>query len=164
MGHRIEVCLDIMLEALLQLGMALVYYFGLVLLMRLAGKRMAGQVAMFDLLVLITLGVVLQKAALRDGRENAILFVATVLGAHLGLARACARSQRLRRLVRGAPRPLIEHGEVSFAALAEESLSYEDLLAGLRKLGYSDPRTVRLATLEETGHISVVAESEPGMR
>jgi hypothetical protein len=31
-------------------------------------------------------------------------------------------------------------------------------LAGLRKLGIASPREVRLTTLEETGHISVVAD------
>lgn len=31
-----------------------------------------------------------------------------------------------------------------------------ELLAGLRKLGYESPQQVKLATLEETGHISAV--------
>jgi uncharacterized membrane protein YcaP (DUF421 family) len=45
---------------------------------------------------------------------------------------------------------------VSLEALAEEKLSYEDLLAGLRKVGFANPADVRLAILEETGHISAV--------
>jgi uncharacterized membrane protein YcaP (DUF421 family) len=48
---------------------------------------------------------------------------------------------------------------VAFDALEEERLSYEDLLAGLRKVGFADPAEVRLAILEETGQISVVGES-----
>jgi hypothetical protein len=56
------------LEALVQAALALAYYASLVTLMRLAGKRLAGQVTTFDLVVLITLGVVLQSTALRPGR------------------------------------------------------------------------------------------------
>jgi uncharacterized membrane protein YcaP (DUF421 family) len=59
--------------------------------------------------------------------------------------------------VRGAPRPLVRYGQVEHDALADEGLSYDDLLAGLRKLGFDSPGNVALATLEETGHISAVA-------
>jgi uncharacterized membrane protein YcaP (DUF421 family) len=141
--------------------LALAYYLGLVLVMRLAGKRLAGQVTTFDLVVLITLGVVLQGIALRPGRANAIVFVVTVFAAHRGLAVACSRSWRLRRLVRGTPTALVRHGQVSWEALEDEGLSYEELLAGLRKLGHGGPEGVALATLEETGHISVVTRAAP---
>jgi uncharacterized membrane protein YcaP (DUF421 family) len=143
---------------LLQALLALAYYAGLVIIMRLAGKRLAGQTTTFDLVVLIGLGVVLQTTALRPGLTNALVFIATVFAAHRALAIACARSGKLRRLVRGAPRPLIRHGQVAHDALEDEGLSYDDLLAGLRKLGFDSPAKVALATLEETGHISAIAE------
>jgi uncharacterized membrane protein YcaP (DUF421 family) len=145
-----------MWEFLLQALLALAYYAALVIIMRLAGKRLAGQTTTFDLLVLITLGVVLQQTVLREGTTNALVFVATVFALHRGLALWCAKSQRVRRLVRGAPRPLVRDGQVAYDALEDEALSYDELLAGLRKSGINDPKTVRLATLEETGHISAV--------
>lgn len=147
-------------EPLLQVLLALAYYVGLVTVMRLAGKRLAGQTTTFDLVVLITLGVVLQSTALREGTINALIFIVTVFMAHRALALVCARSKRVRRLVRGAPRPLIRSGQVAHDALEEEGLSYDELLAGLRKLGYPGPQGIRLATLEETGHISVIAEEQ----
>lgn len=151
-------------ESVLQILLALAWYLALVAIMRLAGKRLAGQTTTFDLIVLISLAVVLQQTVLEEGAANALLFVATVFATHRVLAFACARSRRLRRILRGAPRPLVRDGRVAYEALEEEGLSYEELLAGLRKSGISDPRTVRLATLEETGHISTVRmgeESEP---
>jgi uncharacterized membrane protein YcaP (DUF421 family) len=132
------------------------YYVALVLLMRAAGKRLAGQTTTFDLIVLISLGVVLQTAALRPGLANALVFVVTVFALHRGLAVASSRSRRLRRLVRGAPRPLVVDGRVSEEALAGEGMSRDELLAGLRRLGYASPSEVRLAVLEETGHVSAV--------
>lgn len=146
-----------MSDVLVQFALALAYYAALIAVLRIAGKRLAGQVTTFDLIVLITIGVVLQRPTLREGNVNAIVFALTVFGAHWGLSIACAKHQRLRRWVRGAPRPLVEHGRVSFEALEAENLSYDELLAGLRKLGHENPKDVRLATLEETGHISAVA-------
>jgi uncharacterized membrane protein YcaP (DUF421 family) len=148
-----------MQAALLQILLALGYYIGLLLIVRLAGKRLAGQTTTFDLVVLITLGVVLQQAVLQDGTLNSAIFIVTVFLAHRGLALWLARSKRMRRLIRGAPRPLVVDGRVAYDALEEEGLSYDELLAGLRKLGYDSPSAVRLATLEETGHISAVAHS-----
>jgi uncharacterized membrane protein YcaP (DUF421 family) len=143
-------------DILLQVGLAIAYYAILVTVMRLAGKRLAGQTTTFDLVILITISVVLQTTALREGVLNALIFIATVFGAHQRLAAACARSTRIRRLVRSCPRPLIQNARVDHEALASEGLSYEELLAGLRKLGYSSPEEIRSATLEETGHISAI--------
>jgi uncharacterized membrane protein YcaP (DUF421 family) len=141
--------------------LALVYYGALILMFRLAGKRLAGQTTTFDLVVLIGLAVVLQTVTLRSGAVNAVIFVVTVFGVHRLLAVACARSPRARRLFRGAPRALVLRGRVSEAALAEEAMSYEELLAGLRKAGFRHPSEVHLAILEETGHISATPIGRP---
>src|SRR5690348_373993 len=143
-------------DVLIQVGLALAYYATLVVVMRLAGKRLAGQTTTFDLVILITISVVLQTTALREGVLNALVFIATVFGAHQLLAMGCARSTRIRRIVRSCSRPLIENARVDYDALESEGLSYEELLAGLRKLGYSSPDGIRSAPLEETGHISAI--------
>ncbi len=147
-----------MLEsALLQAGQALAYYASLVLIMRISGKRLAGQMQTLDLIILITLGVVLQTTALEAGTANAVVFVVTVFGAHRLLSWAARTSPRVRRLVRGRPRALVRDGRVIEAALEHEGLSRDELLAGLRKLGYDSPARVRLAMLEETGAITAIA-------
>jgi uncharacterized membrane protein YcaP (DUF421 family) len=135
---------------------AALYYVGLVAMMRVAGKRLAGQTTTFDLLVLIQLAVVLQTTLLGDGIANAFVFMATVLLLHRLVAHACVRSPRLRKFLRGEPRPLITKGVVLDDALAKEEMSRAELLAGLRKLGFASPEEVELAVLEETGHISAV--------
>jgi uncharacterized membrane protein YcaP (DUF421 family) len=135
---------------------AVLYYAGLVLVVRLAGKRLAGQTTTFDLVVLIQLAVVLQTTLLGPGVARAAVFLVTVLALHRLVAYACARSPRLRKMLRGQPRPLVTQGTVLEDALATEGMSRADLLAGLRKLGFASPEEVELAVLEETGHISAV--------
>ena len=140
-------------DYLLQAVKAAAYYAALIVLVRMAGKRMAGQTTTFDLLVLITLGVVIQTAALEDGAANAVVFVL-----HRGMAAVCARSPRIRHLLRGHPRPLVRDGRLIEHALTAEGVTRSELLAGLRKLGYERIEDVRLAVLEETGHISAVGQ------
>ncbi len=143
-------------DLLIQAAKAAAYYIGLIVLVRMAGKRMAGQTTTFDLLVLIALGVVMQSAALAEGAVNAFVFIVTVFGLHRLNAWVCSRSTRVRHLLRGKPRPLIRDGRVIERALVLEGVTHGELLAGLRKLGYARVDDVRLAVLEETGHISAL--------
>ena len=144
------------IETIQQCLLAIAFYAAVVSLLRLAGKRLAGQTTTFDLVVLISLAVTLQSVTLREGTANALVFVVTVFITHRALAWVTAKSPRARRIVRGAPRPLIRYGVVAEDALEDEGLTYDDLVAGLRKLGHESPAQIRLATLEETGHISAI--------
>jgi uncharacterized membrane protein YcaP (DUF421 family) len=140
----------------MQAVMALAYYLILIIIMRLAGKRLAGQTTTFDLLVLITLGVTVQSALVGDEKPEIAVFVITVFSVHRLLARVCKRSATIRHLVRGRPRALVRDGAVIPEALDAEGVSHDELLAGLRRLGFEQPQEVRLAVLEETGHISAI--------
>ena len=144
---------------LLQVLKALGYYAVLVIVMRVAGKRLAGQTTSFDLVILIQLAVVIQDLLYDKSPTNAFVFVVTVLTAHRLIAAACARHDGLRHFIRGAPRPLVQNGVVMERALAEERMSQEELLVGLRKLGYASPEEVETAFLEETGHVSAIART-----
>jgi uncharacterized membrane protein YcaP (DUF421 family) len=158
-GRRVPHAILMKMEAAALARQALyaaLYYAGLVLILRLAGKRLAGQTTTFDLVVLIQLAVVLQTTLLADGVANAFVFLLTVLVLHRLVAQACARSSRLRTFLRGEPRPLVTQGVVLDDALVKEGMSRAELLAGLRKLGFASPDEVELAVLEETGHISAV--------
>jgi uncharacterized membrane protein YcaP (DUF421 family) len=146
----------------LQAGWAAVYYLGVVGVVRIAGKRLAGQTGTFDLVVLIQLATVLQRMALGDSPAEGFTFLATVMACHLGLARLSASSQAVRRVLRGEPRALVRDGQILQEALESERMSRDDLLAGLRKQGYASPEDVKLAVLEETGHLSAVPRDDPG--
>ncbi len=145
-----------------QAATAALYYIALIVLTRFAGKRLAGQTTNFDLIVLIAMGVVLQTAALSPGPANAIVFVVTVFACHKLLTWGCARFDLLRHVVRGKPRVLVRDGCIDSDALQSEGIGQAELLAGLRKLGHADVEDVALATLEETGHISAVAQESKG--
>src|SRR5687767_6903048 len=95
-----------------QLGLAVAFYAAIVFLFRIAGKRLAGQTTTFDLIILISLSVAIQKATLLDGLENVITFVFTVFILHWTNAKLCARSRTIRYVLRGLPCQLVEDGEI----------------------------------------------------
>lgn len=142
--------------------LAILYYFSVIVLVRIAGKRLAGQMTTFDLVVLIGLVVAAQQAILTPGRATAAVFIVTVLATHRSVTWLCARSRIVRRLLRGRPRALVRNGVIIEQALAEEGVSHDELLAGLRKLGFESPAKVKLAMLEETGHVSAIAADDSG--
>lgn len=145
---------DLAVQALKAFG----YYAALVVMMRLAGKRLAGQTTTFDLLVLITLGATIQSSLVSEGFANTLVFVIVVFTTHRVVAAVCRRSTAVRHLVRGKPRALVRDGHIIEDALEAEGVSHDELIAGLRRLGYPSPAEVRLAVLEETGHISAVGQ------
>jgi uncharacterized membrane protein YcaP (DUF421 family) len=139
-----------------QIGLSSLYYIGLTLIVRMAGKRLAGQTTTIDLIILISLGVVLQNLTLAEGQWNSVIFILTVFTLHVSLARLCQRYPAIRRLLREQPRPLIRQGRVLSRALEDEGLTEDELLAALRRMGVDSPQQVRLAVLEETGHITAI--------
>jgi len=143
---------------------AVAWYAALVVLTRIGGKRLAGQTTTFDLLILISLGVVLQGVVLQKGAAAAFVFVAVVFTLHRLLAMGSVRWPRLRHLLRGKPRPLIRDGVVDKEALLREDMTIADLKAGLRKAGYDRFDDVETATLEETGQITAACRRAPTPR
>ena len=144
----------------MQFALASAWYVALLLVARIGGRRLGGQTATLDLLVLITIAVLLQNSLLLKGPLAAMIFAMTALLWHRCLAAACARWPGLRIFVRGRARALIRDGHIELDALQAEGLSHEDLRAGLRKLGIAGPEQVLLATLEETGQISAIKRAD----
>jgi uncharacterized membrane protein YcaP (DUF421 family) len=140
--------------------LAFFYYFSVIVLVRVAGKRLAGQMTTFDLVVLIGLVVAAQQSILTPGPLNAAIFIVTVLVTHRAVTWLCGRYRSVRHLLRGRPRALVRNGIIIEQALADEGVSVDELLAGLRKLGFESPTKVKLAMLEETGHVSAIAADE----
>lgn len=136
---------------------AIVYVFLLVLL-RLTGKRQVGQLAPFDLVLLLVLSNAVQNSM--NGGDNSLvggLISATtlvVLNQTIGLV--TYRSKRLEALVEGRPQVLIHNGKLYEHALHDAKLTRHELDAALRRSGCGDVEDVHYAVLENNGAISVV--------
>jgi uncharacterized membrane protein YcaP (DUF421 family) len=136
---------------------AIIYVF-LLGLLRLTGKRQVGQLAPFDLVLLLVISNTVQNAM--NAGDNSvtagIVLASAVVGLNYLVAIATYRSKRIEGLVEGEPQVLIHDGRVNEGALRRQRLTRHELMAALRQGGCAAIDEVQAAILENNGHISVV--------
>jgi uncharacterized membrane protein YcaP (DUF421 family) len=141
----------------LVLRSAVVYFFLLVII-RMTGKRQVGQLAPFDLVLLLVLSNAVQNS-MNAGDNSLIggLLAATALVTlNLGVSVATFRSKTLEALVEGRPQVLIHNGRVYQKVLDDACLTHHELNAALRQEGCAAVADVQYAVLENNGSITVV--------
>jgi uncharacterized membrane protein YcaP (DUF421 family) len=135
----------------------LVYAFLLVLL-RLTGKRQVGQLAPFDLVLLLVLSNAVQNSM--NGGDNSLIggliSATTLVTINLGIGVVTYRSKRLEALIEGRPQIVIHNGMLYDTVLRDAKLTRHELNAALRQNGCDCVDDVHLAVLENNGSISVV--------
>jgi len=138
---------------------ALVVYAFLIVLLRVTGKRQVGQLAPFDLVLLLMLSNAVQDSI--NGGDNSLLgglVSATTLVVINGVVSwGTWRNKRFERLVEGRPQILIHNGHLFEDVLAAAHLTHHELNAALRQSGCTCVEEVRSAVLENNGAVSVVA-------
>jgi uncharacterized membrane protein YcaP (DUF421 family) len=144
----------------LVLRSAVVYGFLLVLL-RLTGKRQIGQLAPFDLVLLLVLSNAVQNSM--NGGDNSLVgglvSAATLVALNFGIGYATFRSKRLEGLIEGRPQVIIHNGRVFEDVMRRAKLTHHELSAALRRAGCACADEVQVAVLENNGSISVVMRS-----
>lgn len=136
---------------------AVVYVFLLVLL-RITGKRQVGQLAPFDLVLLLVLSNAVQNSM--NGGDNSLVgglvSAATLVALNYGVGLATYRSKKIESLIEGRPQILIHNGKLFEDVVAKARLTHHELAAALRLAGVSCVEEVHTAILENSGEISVV--------
>lgn len=139
---------------------ALVYGFLLVTL-RLTGKRQVGQLAPFDLVLLLVLSNAVQNSM--NAGDNTVgagfILVLTLLALNAGVGWLSWRSKRAELWFEGKPVILVHDGRPDEGALGRERITRHELMAAVRQAGASDLQEVRYAILETNGRINVIAKA-----
>ena len=143
------------------LRVVIIYAFLLVLL-RLSGKRQVGQLAPFDLVLLLVLSNSVQNAM--SGGDNSVLAGLISAGAlvlvNYLVGLATYKSKRLEALIEGRPEVLIHNGKLFTEVMEREKLTHHELNAALRAAGCACIEEVHFAILENNGVISVQPRKE----
>lgn len=137
-------------------------YLGILILLRLAGKRDLAQLNTFDFVVLLLLSNVVQNAII--GPDNTLsgglLGAAILVAGNSLLVRVVRRNESLVRLFEGTPTSLVCDGTLDRDAIARLGLREEDVIQALRHQGANDADEVQSATLEPGGSIVVVLKED----
>jgi uncharacterized membrane protein YcaP (DUF421 family) len=141
----------------LVLRCVIVYTF-LIVLLRISGKRQIGQLAPFDLVLLLVLSNSVQNSmnAGDNSLVGGLISAATLVGINALVGLVSYRSKTLEALIEGRPQVLIHNGRIFEEVMKRAKLTHHELNAALRAAGCSCPTEVHMAILENTGDISVV--------
>ncbi len=137
---------------------ACLVYFLLLVMIRMTGKRTMGQFTPFDMLLVVLLGNAVQNALLGQDTSvgGGLLLAATLIALNWIVGLASARSPKVERWVEGSPVLLAREGQVYRDVLRRELISHEDFEKAIRDAGCLDVADIKLAVLENNGHITVV--------
>ena len=136
---------------------AVLIYAAIFLLLRIVGKKHVGELAPFDLVVLLILSECVQ-GALTAGDNSVtagVIAAGTLFGANQIVGYVSSRSKGLERVLEGKPKILVRNGNVCKDVLAREQITHSELIEALRREGCSSLTKVRYAILENDGHISI---------
>jgi uncharacterized membrane protein YcaP (DUF421 family) len=141
-------------------------YLGLLILLRLGGKRQLAQMNTFDLIVLLLLSNVVQNAIIGtdDSLVGGLLGAAILVAANYLLVRATFMHSLVSRLLQGSPTPLVEQGRVDDRALRRELITRAELEAALRRQGMDGLDGVEEVVIEPEGSISATEKPQASLQ
>ena len=136
---------------------AIVYLF-LFIALRFIGKKHVGELAPFDLLVLLILSETVQNAMIGTDSSliGGLISAATLIALAQLMSFMSWKSKRLSRVVEGTPKILVRHGHCYRAELRKQQISISELTEAMRREGCANIADVRVAILENDGKISII--------
>jgi uncharacterized membrane protein YcaP (DUF421 family) len=138
-------------------------YAGIILFVRIAGKRTLGKMNAFDLIVTVALGSTLATILL--SQDVALAEGLTAFGLLIGLQAVITwlsvRTDVVPRLVKSEPALLVWRGEQRTDALERERVSEAEILQAIRQAGLASVEDVHAVVLETDGSFSVIEDESP---
>ena len=137
---------------------SVIVYGFLIIMLRVSGKRQVGQLAPFDLVLLLVLSNAVQNSM--NGGDNSLvgglISAATLIALNYCVGLATFKSRRLEAVVDGRPQVLIHDGKLFEDVMARAQLTHHELQGALRQAGCACVEDVQSAILENNGAISVI--------
>jgi uncharacterized membrane protein YcaP (DUF421 family) len=137
-------------------------YAGLLLFIRVSGKRTLSKMNAFDLVVTVALGSTLATILLNRNVSLAegLTALATLILLQYLVAWLQVRSGLVRRLAKSEPRLLYYHGRFLDAAMRHERAVRAELLQAVRSTGHQSLESVEAVVLETDGTFAVVTKQQ----
>ena len=136
---------------------ALVIYAGLLIALRLFGKREVGQFTLYDLVFILLVANALQPAI--TGPDTSLgggfVLIVVLVGVNY-LVGKLDNMPRFHRLFTPAPAVIVRNGKYLPDVMKKEGVDAEEVEMAMREHGIVDMKDVQLAVLEPDGTISVV--------
>ena len=134
-----------------------VVYLFLLVVLRLLGKRMAGEMSILELALIIMLGAILAPAMQMFDRGilHGLLILLLVLAYYRAVTWISVRSPVFEAVTLGSQKILLKDGVLQLDVMDEERVSREQLFALLRQKGLFQLGEVKRVYLEASGHFGL---------
>ena len=136
---------------------AVVIYAGLLLALRLFGKREVGQFTLYDLVFILLVANALQPAI--TGPDTSLgggfVLILVLVGVNY-LVGKLDNMPRFHKLFAAAPAVIMRNGKYLPDVMKKEGVDVEEVEMAMREHGVTDMKDVQMAVLEPDGTISVV--------
>jgi uncharacterized membrane protein YcaP (DUF421 family) len=145
---------------------ATVIYFFLWGVSRAMGKRTLSELTAFELILLVTMGDLVQQGVTQEDMSltGAMLAVGTFAMWILGFSVLAWRFRSARNLIEGVAVVVMRDGEIIEEALRIERVTKDEVCEEARLQGIADLDTVRLAILEPDGKFSFIRDDASQQR
>lgn len=141
----------------------LLAYVGLVLFLRISGKRTLTKLNAFDLVVTVALGSTLATILL-DSKisllEGLTAFALLIAGQYI-ITFLAVRSKSFNKFIKSEPRLLYLNGNFLEDTMKKERINRVEILQAIRNQGKGSLEEVQAVVLETDGSMSVI-QGEPG--
>jgi uncharacterized membrane protein YcaP (DUF421 family) len=133
-------------------------YCGLVLFVRISGKRTLSKMNAFDLVVTVALGSTLATVLLSPdvALAEGLLAFGLLIGLQYAVAWLSTRFRSIQTLVKSEPALLLYRGRYVETALWQERVTHEEIRAAVRSQGLASLDDVEAVVLETDGTFSVI--------
>ena len=133
------------------------FYFFIVLLYRIMGKREIGQLGVTDLIISILMAemVAISIENIDKSIWQTIIPLSLLGLLEIVLAYISIKSRTFRRLFDGKPSLIVCNGKVNYKEMVRQRYSMDDLLLSLRQKEVKDIQDVEYAFLEPNGKLSI---------
>jgi uncharacterized membrane protein YcaP (DUF421 family) len=149
-----------LLEVLIR---TIIIYLFLLVILRLMGKRMGGQLTISELAVMLTLGAIISipMQVPDKGLLQGFLVLLCALAFQRGINYLGVKNQKIERLLQGKVELLIKNGVILSDKLVEMKISGEQMAAVLRNEKIYNLGEVRRVYIEACGLFSIYKYFEP---
>ncbi|QJW91531.1 DUF421 domain-containing protein [Spirosoma taeanense] len=137
-------------------------YLGLLIFLRISGKRTLSKMNAFDLVVTVALGSTLSTIIVsrQTGVADGLMAMAVLIALQYGVAWLSVRWTWFRHRVKSEPTLLFHQGEYLRMSMRRERVTEDEVLSAIRSSGGARPETVTAVVLETDGSFTVIQSND----
>ncbi|MEG0315093.1 MAG: DUF421 domain-containing protein [Erysipelotrichaceae bacterium] len=144
----------------------IMFYFVIILALRIMGKREVGELSIFDIVIYLVMSELLALSISESNNSvlKSLIPIFTLALLQILLSLMLLKWRKLRNIVEGEPVMIIHNGHINQKLMKKNRYSIDDLMAQIRDKNLSSPSEVAFALLENSGTLSIISKDNCKVR